>query len=266
MNSQNSTAFDLRGFTQSVRDQGPSWISQIEYFDSLASSNDYLTGLDAPIHGRLCIVDYQTQGKGRQGKRWQATRGGSLMFSLGWAPSIRPGPELSLVVGLAIADMLDAAGVPEVGLKWPNDVLIGEAKVAGILLESRFSRDVFELVIGVGMNIAIDSAGMHEVASRWSDLSRAGVTPHPREHWLHVLLLQLDKRFRQLQQSGFSAIREDWLSYHVHQGVNMRYQYQGDSRTGRVVGLDEAGALLIESKGEIRAVMSGEVNTLRAAP
>jgi len=265
MNSPHSAVFNLRGFTQSVRDQGPSWITQIEYFDTLASSNDYLMGLDAPLHGRLCIVGYQTQGKGRQGKRWQATPASNLLFSLGWTPPDRPGPELSLVVGLAIADMLNAAGVPEVGLKWPNDVLIGEAKIAGILLESRLSHAVFELVIGVGLNIAIDAAVMHDVDSCWSDLNRAGVVAQSREFWLQALLLQLDMRFTQLQQQGFGAIREAWLGYHVHQGVKMRYQHQGLSRTGRVVGLNEAGALLIETEGEIRAVMSGEVNTLRVS-
>lgn len=265
MNSRYSAVFNLGGFRQTLREQGPSWIAQIEYFDSLASSNDYLMAMDAPLHGHLCIVDYQTQGKGRQGKHWQAARGSSLMFSLGWAPTVRPGPEMSLVVGLAIADMLKEAGASGVGLKWPNDVLIREAKIAGVLLESRFSRGVFELVIGVGMNIAMDAAAMHEVESSWSDLSRAGVAPQPREDWLQALLLQLDRRFIELRQHGFSGIREDWLRYHVHQGENVCYQYQGERHSGRVVGLDEAGALLVETGGETRAVMSGEVNTLRAS-
>jgi BirA family biotin operon repressor/biotin-[acetyl-CoA-carboxylase] ligase len=78
------------------------------------------------------------------------------------------------------------------------------------------------------------------------------------------ILIELTYRLEQFEANGFKPIREDWLAYHAHQGMQMNFLYQGEACVGRAVGLNDNGALLFESGGEIIAVNSGEVSSLRA--
>ncbi len=243
---------------------GVAWINTPEYFDSIASTNDYLLGMQDPMHGHVCIADYQTQGKGRRGKQWYGSVGGNLMFSLGWAPVAPLNSEVSLLVGVALADALTQAGVKGIGLKWPNDVLLEGAKLAGVLIESRIRGKQAEIVIGVGLNIRHQPADLKEVNRPWTDLARLGMKNINRQRMLINILIELTYRLEQFEAKGFKPIREDWLAYHAHQGMQMNFLYQGEACVGRAVGLNDNGALLFESGGEIIAVNSGEVSSLRA--
>ena len=263
MNACSFAQINIAEVKAALRERGVDWITEIDSFESIPSSNDYLMAADSPLHGRLCITDYQTHGKGRQGKQWLSSPDRNLLFSLGWSPQQNPGAQISLVVGLAIADALRGLGVENIGLKWPNDVLIAEAKLGGILLESRVQQGQFEFVIGVGLNMRQQPDELAAVENSWTDLSACGYSQIGRETLLIAVLSELDARLMQIQTQGFANIRRDWLNYHLHQGVNMQYQHNGRQCVGRVVGLDENGALQLETNGERIAVHSGEVNTLR---
>lgn len=263
MNTRSFAQFKLDEVKLGLQDHGISWIHEFEYFESIPSSNDYLMASGSAVHGRLCIAEYQSHGKGRRGKQWLSTPGENLMFSIGWSPLQSPGSQLSLVVGLAIADSLCEAGVTDVGLKWPNDVMIAESKVGGILLESKVRQGQFEFVIGVGLNVCQQQNEMEAVENRWTDLAVSGYGGIRRETLLVAILCSLDARLTEFQTQGFSGIRDDWLAYHLYQGVKMQYQHNGKQSIGRVVGLDEDGALQLETNGKLVAVHSGEVNTLR---
>ncbi len=263
MSADISEQFEPETVQAGLLDQGLEWIQPIEYFDSIVSTNDYLMSFDGALHGRLCVAAYQSAGKGRHGRRWHSVRGRNLMFSLGWVPQENPGPKLSLLVGVAIADALTAAGVQGVGLKWPNDVLLRGAKLAGILLESRVIGGKFEYVIGVGLNLEQSPEEMASVETPWTDLAMLGEKNISRERWLLNILISLDRRLQQLQQQGFSGISDDWTNYHLYQGAEMKYQYRGASCVGRVIGLDEDGALQLQTDGQVLSVQSGEINTLR---
>ncbi len=260
------TPFNLPDIESVLRGNGINWMQRPEYFESLSSSNDYLMGLTGSLHGRICICNYQTRGKGRLGRQWHASPGSSLMFSLGWAPPGVVSSEVSLVVGVALVDALRKLGVKDVGLKWPNDVLHKGRKLAGVLVESRISGKQAEFVIGVGLNVRHQLDDMNAVEQPWTDLTQMGLAEIDRQQVLIIILLELAQRFEQLNTHGFAPAREDWLACHAYQGVTMKYNYQGEARIGKVIGLDNAGALLFESEGRKMAVSSGEVSCLRALP
>lgn len=247
-----------------LRSNGVEWINTPEHFDSIASTNDYMLGMQDSMHGHVCIADYQSRGKGRRGKQWYGSVGENLMFSLGWVPVAPLNSEVSLLVGVALADALTQAGVKGIGLKWPNDVLLEGAKLAGVLIESRIRGRQAEIVIGVGLNIRHRPADLKEVNRPWTDLARLGMKNINRQRMLISILIELTYRLKQFETEGFKPIREDWLAYHIHQGMQMNFLYQGEACVGRAVGLNDNGALLFESDGEIIAVNSGEVSSLRA--
>jgi len=256
--------FNPQEIESMLRENGVSWVKRPEYFESITSSNDYLLGLSESLHGRLCICDYQTRGKGRLGKQWHSSAGANLMFSLGWVPKAGVSSEISLVVGVALADVLKQLGVADVALKWPNDVQSAGRKLAGVLLESRILGGRAELVIGVGLNVRHKLDDMRAVEQPWIDLVQLGLGDINRQQLLISILISLVQRLAQLEALGFGPIRKDWLAYHAYQDAIMRYQYQGEERIGKVVGLDETGALMFERDGKCVAVSSGDVSYVRA--
>ena len=257
-------AFNPQEIEQDLRENGVSWIQCPEYFESIDSSNDYLLGLPDSLHGRVCICDFQTRGKGRLGKQWYSSAGLNLMFSLGWVPSHALSSEVSLIVGVALADALKRMGIEGIGLKWPNDIQHDGRKLAGVLVESRIRGSRAELVIGVGLNVQHQPGDMAAVDQPWTDLRQLGLSNISRQQLLTRILIELARRLEQLETQGFRPIREDWLAYHAYQGTTMNYCYQGENREGKVLGLDARGALLFEFNGEQVAVSSGEVSRLRA--
>lgn len=257
-------AFNPRKIEEILCENGVSWIQRPEYFESIDSSNNYLLGLRGSLHGRVCICDYQTRGKGRLGKQWHSSAGFNLMFSLGWVPNQVLSSEVSLVVGVALADALKRMGVGGIGLKWPNDIQHDGRKLAGVLIESRVRGSQAELVIGVGLNLQHQPGDMSAVDQPWTDLRQMGHSKIDRQQLLTRILIELACRLEQLEAQGFKPIREDWLAYHAYQGTTMNYCYRGENREGKVVGLDVRGALLFEFNGEQVAVSSGEVSRLRA--
>ena len=261
-----SSQFSPQQIEAALRQNGVDWIKRPEYFESIDSSNDYLLGLSGSVHGRVCLCDFQTRGKGRRGKQWFSSAGANLMFSLGWAPLLPLSSEISLLVGVALADALKNLGVEGVGLKWPNDIVVNECKLAGVLIESRIRGENVELVMGIGVNVRHQAADLSQVERSWTDLAKLGFENIDRQRVLMAVLTGLARRIEQFQELGFEPVRQDWLAYHAYQGVKMSYQHQSETRTGTVIGLDAMGALVLESDGMRVTVNSGEVNSLRAAP
>ncbi len=258
-----SSQFSPQQIEAALRQNGVDWIRRPEYFESIDSSNNYLLSLPGSVHGRVCVCDFQTRGKGRRGKQWFSSAGTNLMFSLGWVPSVPLSSEISLLVGVALADALKNLGIEGVGLKWPNDIVVNECKLAGVLIESRTSGENVEMVMGIGINIRHQAADLTQVERSWTDLAKLGFENIDRQRVLIAVLTGLAYRIEQLQTLGFEPVRQDWLAYHAYQGVKMSYQHKSETRTGTVVGLDATGALVLESDGVRMAVNSGEVNSLR---
>ena len=262
MASHSPVQFNSSEIHARLQEKGVHWISEIQYFDSIDSSNSYLMSL-ASAHGKVCIADFQTQGRGRRGKQWHSPAGQSIMFSLGWAPTVAIQGEISLVVGVALADVLADLGVEGLELKWPNDVQVAGAKLAGILIESRIKGQRVEVVMGIGLNVDHDKAGLDKIETDWTDIKSLGLKAISREALLVLILTGIAQRLAQFEQHGFAQIRKDWLAYHADQGREVSFSHKGQQRTGIISGLDARGALLIECDGENIAVNSGEVHSIR---
>ena len=112
-------------------DRGCGTLPQIEVFETIGSTNTYLLGLDG-VANRVCLAKRQTAGRGRRGRTWQSRASGSVLMSMGWEFNGQDLSGLSLVCGLASVWALREFGLAGVALKWPNDLLVNEKKLAGI--------------------------------------------------------------------------------------------------------------------------------------
>lgn len=203
----------------------------------------------------------QTAGRGRRGNVW-ISEPGNLYASL-LLPGIPPGRagELAFVAGLGVYDAIAELAPPvasRLALKWPNDVLLGGAKLAGILIEAEGGW----AVIGIGINCAHHPKATAQPAT---DLQTAGVV-FPVEKVFAQLSKTLLVRLRQWANGGgFAAIRSDWLIRAAGVGQNIRVRLPAKEVDGQFQGLDETGHLLLRlPDGSVQTVSSGEVFALSA--
>lgn len=217
-------------------------------------------------HGAAFLADAQTSGRGRAGHTWYSPPHENLYLSLLLRPQVSPAAvaPITLVCGLAVAAVVERAlqgartGDMEVGLKWPNDVLVGGRKIAGVLVEGQLRGAAIQsLVVGVGLNVGARSFPP-EIADRATSLALLGAEA-PREALAADLITALGDavaRFEADNLAPFAAdlARRDWL-----RGRPVRV---GDV-AGIAAGIDPEGRLLVQADdGTCHPVVSGEVSAL----
>ncbi len=192
------------------------------------------------------IADEQTQGRGRHGRDWISPPG-NLYATLAVTQQCEPAlaSELCFVAGLALCEAIClSAGVPDLplGLKWPNDVLLRRAKLAGILLEGVTVHEQFSVLVGIGVNLQSSPQGMPFPAAHLCAhepmLSRNELFAHLSATWITGL---------QRWQTGFAAVREAWLARATGIGETVRIVQPDGEITGVIRGIDERGRLLVDT-------------------
>lgn len=230
-------------------------------YDTLGSTNaEALTRARAGECGPLWITaQSQSAGRGRRGSQW-ASPPGNLYATLLLSEPSPPdqAPQLSFVAALALHDAV-AVCAPKLGpvlkVKWPNDLLAGPAKVAGILIEGE-SEPRFTVVIGFGVNCGTHPAGTSYAAT---SLVKAGAMVAP-DALLTALSVAMRQRLAQWNGGqGFAEIRTDWLKRAAGLGQTLHVRLPERELSGRFDGLDEAGRLLLEQGGSVTAITAGEV-------
>jgi BirA family biotin operon repressor/biotin-[acetyl-CoA-carboxylase] ligase len=232
-------------------------------FDTLGSTNaEALTRARGGERGPLWITaTEQTAGRGRRGSNWSSPPGNlyaSLLVSDA-APAARL-PELCFVVALAVRDAIAAVGpqlAPRLKLKWPNDVLLGGAKITGILIEAETVEGITAAAIGIGINCAHYPDDTRYPAT---DLAAGGAKVTPDEMF-DALASAMTTRLAQWDRgAGFPAIRSGWLDNAVGLGGDILVRLPKRELTGVFETLDEAGRLMLRhSSGELEAITAGDV-------
>lgn len=239
------------------------WVHPL-HKESTASTQDDAKALalaGAP-EGTLVVADRQSAGRGRLGRVWSSPAGG-LWFSLVLRPKIRPeaAPALALVAALALARAVKRFGV-EARLKWPNDVWVGEKKLAGLLTEMSAESDrVHWLVLGVGVNVA----NPPPAEARTPAVSLAGLLPKPpaRAALLAGWLKEFHGAYGTYQRRGFTPFRAAFERLSVLKSRPVSFEADGGLRRGEVLGVDGEGRLRLRTPGGTVVFRGGEVSLLR---
>jgi BirA family transcriptional regulator, biotin operon repressor / biotin---[acetyl-CoA-carboxylase] ligase len=215
---------------------------------SCASTQELLD--QSMAEGAVATADFQTSGRGRLGRSWEAPPGEALLVSvLLKPPDTRPLPQLALVAGVAVADALERLTGLAVQIKWPNDVMLRRAKVAGILAEARDGA----VVLGMGINLNQTRDRLPERAG--SLRTETGVVWH-RDEVLDGVLVDLATRYEQWIRGGLDAVYDGLGSRDFLRG--RRVTVDGTSGTAELI--DRDGRLRIAiGRGESVVVESGEV-------
>lgn len=241
----------------------------IERIDRCDSTNSLLLerAQQGAPSGRVIVCERQEAGRGRRGRSWICAPGDSLTFSLLWrfAPGTAAPVGLSLAVGVALAHALENLGAREISLKWPNDILGAGAKLGGILIETLVSAGGHAVVIGIGLNVRLTEDMARRIDAPAAALERVLAAAPSRNRLLAALLDALATMLDQFAASGFPPWRAAWQARNAHAGKEVAILAEGAPPvTGRCLGVDEDGALLLESAAGRRRIVSGDVS-LRAA-
>jgi BirA family biotin operon repressor/biotin-[acetyl-CoA-carboxylase] ligase len=248
-------------------------LEQLEVFASVDSTNTYLKKQPPPAAGayRVAIAEHQTAGRGRQGNQWLSTAGGSLCLSVAWQMQNVPNKlsALTLAVGLGAAEALASLGVGGVQLKWPNDLLVGNAKLAGILTETVFrSEDNLTVVVGVGVNLAPIATLSEDDVSSWADAatSLGELMPQPpaREALAVALVHSLVDTCKDFEAKGFAAFASRFGDYDWLAGKHLDIDTPEGPVNGIAVGIAGDGALLVDTAAGREAIYSGSVQRAAA--
>ena len=223
--------------------------------------------------GSVLVADRQTAGRGSRGRSWLASPEASLTFSVLWRfeGGLERMSGLSLAVGVAVVEALEACGAAGVKLKWPNDILHQDAKLGGILVElHNESRDdgygeatSAMAVIGIGLNLRLpDNIGEGDgfVLSP-AALERVVSTLPERHHLFAQLLIALARVFDRFASDGFGALREQWQARHAWQDSPVRLLRDGCVlKEGGCLGADDDGALLVRTEDGVERCLSGDLS------
>lgn len=262
------TWLDVDAFAPPLSDRGV----LAKRVDTLDSTNAHLMlqAQSGAPHKSLVATEWQGKGRGRRGRAWLSGLGGGLMFSLLWRFN-RPASELSglsLVVGLGLAQVLRDLGLQHASVKWPNDILVDGAKLAGVLIE--LAGDMLgpsAAVIGVGINVLGTESLRGAVEQPVTDLSEhLPESALDRNVLLREMVLRLNDSLERFDSDGFSSFRQDWEAFHAHQNQPVHLLTGlGERITGNAVGVDDGGALLLATESGVQRFHSGEVSLRSAA-
>ncbi|MFQ6574916.1 bifunctional biotin--[acetyl-CoA-carboxylase] ligase/biotin operon repressor BirA [Pseudomonas sp. UM16] len=241
--------------------QGEHWPTLV--FDSIDSTN--AQALRAIAEGQaapfLVLAERQTAGRGRRGRQWVSPFAENLYYSLVLRidGGMRQLEGLSLVVGLAVMRTLQSFGVADVGLKWPNDVLVNNQKIAGILLELVGDpADVCHVVLGIGINVNMQVTS--EVDQQWTSMRREAGMAVDRNILVARLNHSLQIDLERHRQNGFAGFQREWEQAHMWQGRAVSLIAGVNKIDGVVVGIDGQGALRLMVDGVEKSFSGGELS------
>ena len=246
------------------------WLGRTRvYHEVIGSTQDEARRLaiDGAPHGLLVWAGEQTAGRGRMARGWQSPAGAGLWFSVVVRPSLaadRLG-SLPLAAGVAVGSSLDALAPGHIRLKWPNDVLLDGAKVAGILVEGHaVDGNIEHAVVGVGVNLARPPGGFDdEIRDSAAAMADATGEPPRAARTLGAILGRLENAYEQLLAEGPAQSRARWLELTDTIGREVVAHVGAEELRGTAVDLDPAGNLVILVDGRRRIIAYGEIRHLR---
>jgi BirA family biotin operon repressor/biotin-[acetyl-CoA-carboxylase] ligase len=244
---------------------------EIIYYSETTSTNDIAIELaeNGAVEGTLVIADSQSMGRGRRGRKWLAPPETCILASIILRPSL-PLRQISIITPIAVTSVVKAIhSVTKLNasIKWPNDVIIMDRKVSGVLTEMRIERRAISFIvvgIGVNVNVSRDSFPL-EISDIATSLSIESGHEVSRIHLLQEILRHFENRYLRLNDDTFSEFLDEWKSLSVTIGKRIQIESADDTKRGVALDIDEVGALIIQlDNGKIKKIANDDLVKVRA--
>jgi BirA family biotin operon repressor/biotin-[acetyl-CoA-carboxylase] ligase len=234
--------------------------------DSTNSRAKELAGRETP-EGTIVLAERQTVGRGRRGRSWFSPDGSGLYLSLVLRPKVVPAeaPKMTLMTAVAVCDVLIPylPSLPRV--KWPNDILVGGRKIAGILTEISTEPDAIDyVVVGLGLNVNVPARQFpKEIRDKATSILVETGKVHSRAAILRSFLEHFERIYALFREGRFRLILDRWKAFAGTTGQRARVDQIGRVLTGEIQDVDENGSLLLrDEKGNLHRIVSGDITYL----
>lgn len=242
---------------------------KLNLFPQIDSTNAYLMRHENPAL-QVCLAESQSAGRGRRGRVWVSPFAQNIYCSIGWGfeGGVAALEGLSLAVGLAIVRLLQRYGIAGLELKWPNDVLYQNQKLAGVLIEIAGDPAGYcQVVVGVGINVAMGKDQDEAISQPWIDLrgifAKQGLPSASRNQLVATLIDEMVLVLNGYETAGFSDYCAEWQSLNAHAGQMVELRNGNIVCSGICVGVNEVGALVLETAQGNEIFHGGEISLRR---
>lgn len=239
---------------------------EVRVFEHIDSTNAWLlqqcrAGAALPL---ACIADQQSAGRGRRGRAWHSPAGSNLYMSLGWRleNSVAELAGFSLLIGVATLRALQHLGITRAKLKWPNDVLVDNKKLAGILLESQTCQDgSLAIVIGIGVNVCMSKIERARIDQAVTDIYELLPTAGSRNQLAALLLAECIAVCQGFPDNSSALLAEYRRDYDAlqNQTVTIRHD-DGELQTALALGIEMNGGLRVRIDGVEQVLLAADVS------
>lgn len=246
--------------------QSKQWLGMLEIYPQLDSTNRYLMQQGKVENQRgahVVLAEMQTAGRGRRGKHWVSPFAQNIYLSLMWRfdDTALNLSGVSLAVGVAVISALKKLGISNLQLKWPNDIFCRGKKLAGILLELRGEAGgSCTMVVGLGLNVNMSEHDAIEIDQSWTDIHSITEKNLSRNQLVAAILSELLPCMVLYSKQGLKPFLKDWQTDDMLKDQPVTLLLNGYQRQGVARGVNEQGALLFESEGEIEPLYAGELS------
>ncbi|MCM8770247.1 MAG: biotin--[acetyl-CoA-carboxylase] ligase [Candidatus Omnitrophica bacterium] len=239
---------------------------KIRYYEMVSSTMDIAmqAGLEGALEGELILAEGQSRGRGRLGRSWNSPKYKGIYMSLILRPKLLPQetPCLTLLSAVSVCEAIKEDVGLDTNIKWPNDIVIHEKKVGGILTELNAEMDIVHfVVIGIGINVNNDKSQLPLHATSLKEEKKEVVN---RVTLLRKILEKLEINYDIFKKHGFHPITEKWRSFSTTLGSRIKVTCQKEHIEGEAIDIDIDGGLIIrKDSGFIEKVMAGDVVKVR---
>lgn len=237
-------------------------LAELTVLDQVGSTNSWLA--ERPGDPAVCFAEFQSAGRGRRGRAWVSPFASNIYMSLGWSFAEWPQgfTALGMVAAIAAVRALNSLGVEGAGIKWPNDLVAGGRKLAGVLVDIQGEPPrATRAIVGVGLNVRMPAVAATEIDQPWMDLATLTEGNPPERNRLAAALI--DSLFTALDEfahAGFAAFSADWQALDLVAGRAVALHSHQQTVTGVAAGVDEQGALLLRTAHGVKRFVSGDVS------
>ena len=227
-------------------------LENIEFYllDTVNSTNTFAKNKKLLKNFLIVISEEQTAGRGRQGKQWYSPDSGNIYMTIKFKD--KNDAPLSLIIGLLISESMDYVSGKKInaGLKWPNDLLINNKKICGILVESEIVNNEIEFIVGIGINYSLPKK-----ESWWGEIGNLAEIL-PREKLINSILCAIIS----YAENGYENWLAAWENRCMHIGDELKVisNNNQDEEFGIFQGINKEGKMLLKTSSELKSISSGE--------
>jgi BirA family biotin operon repressor/biotin-[acetyl-CoA-carboxylase] ligase len=237
----------------------------VHVLQEVDSTSDWLANhASGAPNGTACLAERQSAGRGRRGRTWSSPFGQHLSLSLLWYLPVRLVSGLSIAMGVAVADACESQGVSRLELKWPNDLVAAQGKVGGVLVDLvSHGAERSRAIVGVGLNVDMPWSMRAAIGQPVSDLNELAGRRVSRNDLAVAVVAALREALARFERDGLRPFRDRFAARDASRDLQVRVEQSGRVSTGRARGINEEGALLLETDDGMALIQTGDVS-LRA--